>query len=238
VEAIVHSKLNRPFQKVHGDNDDLRNQDLEEEKDDGILKETTPTGDRQAWLAVFKRMPEGDLLSSRVIAVIEVYHRILRDNPTARIIIFSKFLKFLDIIEEALLRKSGSTAYTLRFDGTKDAEERELIKSRFNNAKGSVVLMITPGAGGAGLNLASGEHVIRCEPWWNGNDERQADCRLYRQGQKKIVFVWAVVAVNSSIDILVERIRDAKTKTIEEILRPLRRLPKDPLVIPRIAKHY
>ncbi len=24
-----------------------------------------------------------------------------------------------------------------------------------------------------GINLVAGSHLIECEPWWNGNEERQ-----------------------------------------------------------------
>ncbi|KAH0544431.1 hypothetical protein FGG08_001458 [Glutinoglossum americanum] len=215
--------------------------ELEEEEsdtDEELLEKITKTNSRLAWLTTVRGMPDKVLLSPRVTAIIDIYQHILKGTPSAKIVIFSKFLRFLDILEQALQRKSKPNQAILRFDGTLDNEERTAVKSRFNNIKSSVILLISSGAGGAGLNLASGEHIVRCEPWWNANDERQADCRLYRQGQEKTVFVWAVTASNSSIDILIETIRDAKIKTIEEIMKPLRHFPGDPISIPEIAKHY
>ncbi|KAI9764333.1 MAG: hypothetical protein M1839_005964 [Geoglossum umbratile] len=211
-----------------------------EESDMGeeLLEEVTKANSRLAWLTTIRGMPDEVLFSPRVTAIIDIFQHILKGSPSLKIVIFSKFLRFLDILEQALQRKSKPNQVILRFDGTLDNEERTAVKSRFNNIKSSVILLISSGAGGAGLNLASGEHVIRCEPWWNANDERQADCRLYRQGQKKTVFVWMVTASNSSIDILIETIRDAKMKTIEEIMKPLRHFPGDPIAIPVIAKYY
>ena len=55
----------------------------------------------------------------------------------------------------------------LCFDGTVDIDGRKDVKSKFNNSKGLVILMVTPGAEGAGLNLKAGEHIMRCchERW-------------------------------------------------------------------------
>lgn len=159
IEALLLGKLKGLLRK---DGDDDTGPTEGGDVDEEILK-TTKVRRRPAWLASFEKMKDDDLFSSRTVVIIQVYSRIIEENPVAKIIIFSKFLKFLDIVEEALKRKLRSTAHVLRFDGTVNIDGRKDVKSQFNSSKGSVVLRITPGAGGAGLNLNAREHIIRCK---------------------------------------------------------------------------
>ena len=48
----------------------------------------------------------------------------------------------------------------LYFNETIDSDKRKFVKSQFNNSKYLVVLMVTLGAEGAGLNLEAREHII------------------------------------------------------------------------------
>jgi hypothetical protein len=56
-------------------------------------------------------------------------------------------------------------------DGTKDDDERVHVRAVFANPGKTEPILITAGAGGAGMNLTAGTHLIQTEFWWNGNDD-------------------------------------------------------------------
>lgn len=62
------------------------------------------------------------------------------------------------------------------------------------------MVRLTAGAGGVGLNISTASIVIQLEVWWNRNAEKQAYFRAHRQGQRKNVKVFQLLARNSSID--------------------------------------
>jgi SNF2 family DNA or RNA helicase len=62
------------------------------------------------------------------------------------------------------------------------------------------VLLSTTGAGGLGLNLTVANRVIFIEPQWTFCITKQAECRVYRIGQEKEVYVHHLVVKNGVDD--------------------------------------
>ncbi|KAI4264469.1 MAG: hypothetical protein L6R42_000428 [Xanthoria sp. 1 TBL-2021] len=135
---------------------------------------------REAWLAQVKDTSVMELRSPRTIAILDVHQRIRSEFPDAKIVVFSKYLKYLDILAEVLTRGSNNV-HVLRFDGTKSSTERGTFRRNYSDAAAGATMLIIAGSGGAGMNLTAGSHMIQCEVWWNSNDEKQAQARLYRQ---------------------------------------------------------
>lgn len=138
-----------------------------------VSRNTIPTKDRTSWLKKVKDMSDLEICSSRVKTLLELHQKTRTDYSEVKIVVFSKFLKFLDLLEEALSREAKVEIF--RFDGTKDLADRTRIKSQFGITKGGATIMITPGSGGSGLNLTAGTQLIQCEVWWNGNEESKSD---------------------------------------------------------------
>lgn len=65
----------------------------------------------------------------------------------------------------------------------------EMLK-RFEEGDGFQAIIISPRAGGAGLNIQAANHVIHYTREWNPALERQATDRAYRIGQKRTVHVY------------------------------------------------
>lgn len=214
--------------------------DMEEKEDaDDLSKILTPTRGREnrpGWLLRLRDMTETVLLSPRTTAIIDTYMHIRNEFPDVKIVIFSRFLMFLDIIDEAMYRRTHIRPY--RFHGEKSQDERRSIKTQFADAPAGATILITPGAGGAGMNLACASHLIQAEVWWNGNEERQAYGRIYRKHQSKICHIWLIDGVNSVIDAAIRATRDRKTKVIMDVLAPLVHADEEPPKIPWIARHY
>lgn len=52
------------------------------------------------------------------------------------------------------------------------------------------ILLLSLTAGGIGLNLTGGNHILLLDPHWNPQLEQQAQDRIYRMGQTKHVYVY------------------------------------------------
>ncbi|MGQ9365072.1 SNF2-related protein [Azospirillum sp. ST 5-10] len=108
-----------------------------------------------------------------------------------RILLFSQFTSMLDLIAPELERLRIPFV-TL----TGQTRNREAPITRFQ--AGEVPLfLISPKAGGTGLNLTAADTVIHYDPWWNPAVERQATDRAHRIGQDKPVFVHKLVSVGT-----------------------------------------
>ncbi len=104
-----------------------------------------------------------------------------------KILIFSQFVKMLEIIEQALSEQG--IGYTKLTGSTRNRDE---VINGFQ--QGDVqVFLISLKAGGVGLNLTAADTVIHYDPWWNPAVERQATDRAYRIGQDKPVFVYKLL---------------------------------------------
>ncbi len=104
-----------------------------------------------------------------------------------KIIIFSQFVKMLEIIEEELHKHP--IRYTKLTGQTRNRDE---VIMEFQEGDAQVFL-ISLKAGGVGLNLTAADTVIHYDPWWNPAVERQATDRAYRIGQDKPVFVYKLL---------------------------------------------
>ena len=156
-----------------------------------------------------------------------------------KIVIFSPLLAFLDLVSEAVRRDArfqNKMITVLRYDGETSDQERERTLSKFKQTDCNGVLLITPGAGGFGLELQMAEHVIIDAPWWNDNWERQAIKRVHRGGQTQEVHVWKLRALNSIIDYLIEGAASRKQEVNEEIMKWICREDGEEPNIPRILK--
>lgn len=199
-----------------------------------------PPEDRAKWLTRVHSFSDKQLYSPKVVIILQLLKHIHSTWPNEQVVIFSRLLKFLDILDEAIRRDpylSKQKITPLRFDSTLDTAERLRVRAEFSSPQHRNVMLITPGAGGAGMNLTAASKVIQCEPWWNATDEAQAFSRCWRMGQEKEVHVWVIRGCNSLIDFLLMETRDKKMATNIEIVRPLRHADDHQVIIPRQYKH-
>ena len=67
----------------------------------------------------------------------------------------------------------------------------------FQNARdGFDIMILSPKAGGVGLNLTAATHVIHLSRWWNPAVEDQCSDRAYRIGQNSPVTIHYPLAIN------------------------------------------
>ncbi len=84
------------------------------------------------------------------------------------------------------------------YNGKVPDKKRGEILSRFKSAPGFAIIIISPKAGGLGLNLTEANHVIHYTREWNPALERQATDRAYRLKQKRTVHVYYPTTIGRS----------------------------------------
>ncbi|CAD6450203.1 18daffe8-7acf-4534-ade1-204c4ec28ebf [Sclerotinia trifoliorum] len=119
-----------------------------------------------------------------------------------RVLIFSQFLKQLDLVEDFL---NGLELPFQRLDGTVSTLEKQKRIDAFNapNSKLFAFLLSTR-AGGVGINLATADTVIIMDPDFNPHQDIQALSRAHRIGQKKKVLVFQLVTKGSAEEQIVQ----------------------------------
>jgi len=182
-------------------------------------KETEGGEARDTWL---QRVHDREHLvkeSNRLCQFLRVYKQLRKSNPNQKILVFSQYLKFLDIIDEAMQRVFDVKC--LRFDGTVSHHQRAKVQQDFVDSDPSVPLLMTVGSGAYGLNVATASIIIQCEIWWNLSVEWQAICRAHRQGQTSEVLAIQLFALNSAIDHEYLRVQRAKHDIVSELMEPI-----------------
>ena len=113
----------------------------------------------------------------------------LRDEQH-RVLIFSQFTKYLDLIRKTLAEEGVTFEY---LDGQTPPKKRQERVDRFQEGNTDAFL-ISLKAGGTGLNLTAADYVIHMDPWWNPAVEDQATDRSHRIGQTRPVIVYRIIS--------------------------------------------
>lgn len=102
-----------------------------------------------------------------------------------RVLIFSQFLRCLDIIEDFLNILGLPFG---RIDGKLSALKKQRQIDAFNAPNSPLfAMLLSTRAGGVGINLATADTVIIYDPDWNPHQDIQAISRAHRIGQKEKV---------------------------------------------------
>ena len=145
-----------------------------------------------------------DLLDELLEEIVDGGHRVL---------IFSQFVKMLDLVRERLA--ANGTEYCYLAGLTKNRQQEV---DRFQNDDSIPVFLISLKAGGVGLNLSAADTVIHFDPWWNAAVEAQATDRAHRIGQTRVVTSYKLIArdtVEEKILNLQKRKRDMASAMLE-----------------------
>lgn len=81
-----------------------------------------------------------------------------------KMLVFSRSLKILDIINRILLNKNWKVA---RLDGRIKMKDRDTIVRAFQTDKSYSICLLTSQVGGVGLTLTAADRVIIYDPSWN-----------------------------------------------------------------------
>ena len=142
----------------------------------------------------------------------ELIREIEENASNHKILIFSQFLKMLDLIREKL---DGLQIKYQYLDGqTVDRAERV---NAFQQDAASRVFLMSLKAGGVGINLTEADYVYLVDPWWNPAVEQQAIDRTHRIGQTKKIFAYRMIC-KDSIEEKILQLQEKKKTLAEDII--------------------
>ncbi len=118
----------------------------------------------------------------------ELVREIEENASNHKILIFSQFLKMLDLVRTHLEQHHIPYEY---LDG--QTTDRASKVNRFQTDQQCRVFLVSLKAGGVGLNLTEADYVYLVDPWWNPAVERQAIDRTHRIGQTRKVFAYRMI---------------------------------------------
>jgi len=146
-----------------------------------------------------------------------------------KLLVFSSFVKHLDLFESGLKGDGISYAY---LTGSRTRRQREKAVKDFQTNPRCSVFLISLKAGGVGLNLTAADYVFILDPWWNPAAEMQALSRAHRIGQENQVFVYRFIS-NDSIEEKIQSLQERKRELAETFVssnNPLKSLSSEELM--------
>ncbi len=157
---------------------------------------------------------EEESYGNESIKIDELVRHITDKTGKHKVLIFSQFVKMLNLIRDRLEDKQISFEY---LDGQSSQKEREQSVNHFQNDESCRVFLISLKAGGTGLNLTAADYVYLVDPWWNPAVENQAIDRSYRIGQDKKVFAYRMIC-RDTIEEKILNYQEQKRAVAEDII--------------------
>ncbi|KAF8161134.1 SNF2 family N-terminal domain-containing protein [Crassisporium funariophilum] len=108
-----------------------------------------------------------------------------------KVLIFSQFTQILDILQAIL--KNMDTKYLI-LTGNTPVDIRQTLVDEFTEDESIPIFLLSTKAGGMGINLTAASVVIMFDQDFNPHNDRQAQDRAYRIGQKRDVEVIKLIS--------------------------------------------
>lgn len=143
----------------------------------------------------FKKGNLSQAHGSKIHFVSLLLDQIREGKERDKLVIVSNFTQTLDII--AALCKKKNIAY-FQLDGSTPIKKRQELVDDFNVPMSQeIVFLLSSKAGGVGLNLIGANRLILFDPDWNPANDAQAMGRVWRDGQKKRVFIYRLLCTGT-----------------------------------------
>ncbi|RNE97085.1 putative DNA repair and recombination protein RAD54 [Trypanosoma rangeli] len=153
----------------------------------GISKSVLPKGYRPGTLS--------EAAGSKMHFVSLMLDELRTNGDRDKLVIVSNFTQTLDVIANMCRSKRISF---FQLDGSMPVKRRQEVVDRFNvPSSQEVVFLLSSKAGGVGLNLIGANRLILFDPDWNPANDAQAMGRVWRDGQKKRVFIYRMLSTGS-----------------------------------------
>ncbi|KAK9054583.1 hypothetical protein SSX86_025662 [Deinandra increscens subsp. villosa] len=138
----------------------------------------------------------------------------LRKRTDDRIVLVSNYTQTLDLIVQLCRERRYPF---LRLDGSTSISKRQKLVNCFNDPSkvfeiylflifqmhNTIILqdefafLLSSKAGGCGLNLIGGNRLVLFDPDWNPANDKQAAARVWRDGQKKRVYIYRFLSTGT-----------------------------------------
>lgn len=110
-----------------------------------------------------------------------------------KLIIFTEHKDTLEYLQEKISKLFGDNEIVATIHGGLNRRERRNIEEKFKHDK-KVSILVATDAAGEGINLQAAHLMINYDLSWNPNRLEQRFGRIHRIGQKKICYLWNLVA--------------------------------------------
>ncbi|XP_069698032.1 transcription termination factor 2 isoform X2 [Periplaneta americana] len=157
-------------------------------------------------------------ISSKMRALFkELNEKVLSQGENA--VIVSQFTSMLDLVHQHL---KEMRVKCLLLTGAVPVKERSALVEEFNGSSSRpMVMLLSLTAGGVGLNLIGGNHLLLLDPHWNPQLEAQAFDRVYRVGQKKDVQIYKFIC-EETIEKQIKSLQQKKMAIATSVLTGVR----------------
>lgn len=133
-------------------------------------------------------------LSGKML-VLDTILALVRTTTDDKVVLVSNYTQTLDMFEK--MSRARGYRY-VRLDGTMSIKKRQKIVDRFNDPQGGeFIFMLSSKAGGCGLNLIGANRLVMFDPDWNPANDEQAMARVWRDGQRKRVYIYRLLSTGS-----------------------------------------
>ncbi|KAG2497992.1 hypothetical protein HYH03_004251 [Edaphochlamys debaryana] len=135
-----------------------------------------------------------EAVSGKMAVLARMLH-LLYTETNDRIVLVSNYTSTLDLFAQ-ICRERGYPF--VRLDGTTTINKRQKLVKVFNDpAEKQFAFLLSSKAGGCGLNLIGANRLVLYDPDWNPANDAQAAARVWRDGQRKRVFVYRFLSTGS-----------------------------------------
>ncbi|MBK1879816.1 DEAD/DEAH box helicase [Pelagicoccus mobilis] len=143
--------------------------------------------------------------SAKMQAMLDLVEPLVEEGH--RVLVFSQFVKLLEIAERTL---SSKKIKYLKLTG-QTGNRGELVKRFQSEDAEEQVFLLSLKAAGSGLTLTAASYVVLLDPWWNPAVEAQAIDRAHRIGQRNQVIAYRILTK----DTVEEKIRKIQKEKAE-----------------------
>jgi len=128
-------------------------------------------------------------ISGKFIVLVKLLHEI-HTQTNEKVVLISNYTQTLDIYEE--MCKIYNYTF-IRLDGKTPSNKRQEYIDTFNNNKNYFLFLLSSKSGGQGLNLVGASRLILFDIDWNPSVDIQAMARIWRDGQKRKVYIYRLL---------------------------------------------
>ncbi|KYQ58212.1 DNA repair and recombination protein RAD54B [Trachymyrmex zeteki] len=128
------------------------------------------------------------------VTIVQTLMRNLKKTDE-KLVLVSYYTQTLDLLETIC---NMERLKFLRLDGATPSSIRLKITEQFNmQTDNSKVLLLSAKAGGVGLNLSGASRLVLFDSDWNPASDMQAMARIWRDGQKKNVYIYRLLTTGT-----------------------------------------
>lgn len=151
--------------------------------------------------------------SGKMMLLLQLLETIYENDE--KVLIFSQYKEMGELLRRVIHENFGKKS--LQLHGGNTRKERDEMVHSFQTNPLSDTFILSLKAGGTGLNLTAGNHVIHYDLWWNPAVEAQATDRAFRIGQQKNVMVHRMITkstLEEKIDAMLNSKRQLANLTV------------------------